>query len=60
MRHVRLVPLPWHEPAHRLAGIADQNHAVGLLSDGSGRWSYVASEPAALFHDRRTLEDQRH
>jgi para-aminobenzoate synthetase component 1 len=56
MRYAHLVPLPWRDPAHVLAAVEHQAYAVGLLSDGRGRWSYVASEPAALFHDRRTLE----
>jgi len=55
MRHTHLVPIPWQEPSHALAAVAHQDYAVGLLSDGDG-WSYVASEPDALFHDRATLE----
>jgi len=55
MRHAHRVSLPWREPADMLADVAHQEHAVGLLSDGAG-WSYVASEPAMLFHDRATLE----
>jgi para-aminobenzoate synthetase component 1 len=55
MRHTHVVPIPWQEPSHALAAVAHQDYAVGLLSDGDG-WSYVASEPAALFHDRATLE----
>jgi len=55
MRHAQRLPLPWREPSDMLAEVAHQDYAVGLLSAGGG-WSYVASEPAALFHDRATLE----
>lgn len=38
----------WREPASILAGLAHEDYAVGLISDGSvkrGRWSYVAARP---------------
>lgn len=43
-----ILPSEWQEPASILAGLAHEDHAVGLISDGSterGRWSYVAARP---------------
>jgi para-aminobenzoate synthetase component 1 len=57
MRFCRLLPLPWREPADVLRRSADLPYCVGLLSDGSseGRWSYVASDPAAVFDSLPSL-----
>ncbi len=38
----------WREPISILAALANEDYAVGLISDGSverGRWSYVAARP---------------
>jgi len=43
-----ILPSEWQEPASVLAGLAHEDYAVGLISDGSvkrGRWSYVAARP---------------
>ena len=47
MRALAFLRSAWRDPVEVLAAFADEPFALGLLSGGAGRWSYVARQPDA-------------
>ncbi|MFN3352899.1 MAG: chorismate-binding protein, partial [Brevundimonas sp.] len=47
LEHVAIAEAPWRQPLDVLAGLADRDGVVGLISDGGpeGRWSFVMAGP---------------